>query len=372
MALNKREPKPAPWDYNKKSYNFLHSLYDRTTKRFDENTKVIVVEGPCAAGKSALAKQLATDLNMSYYPEANQDMVYINDYGYDTRKLDPQIPEDCRSFDINNFLINPRHRLTACFQILQYSVKYSQYIDALAHLLSTGQGVVLDRSPYSDFVFVEAMYKAGYMSRGARSAYYDIRKNSIVELLRPHLVVYLDVPVPKVMENIKKRALPYECNSPALTKEYLQSMEDTYKQQYLSEISRDAELLVYDWSNGGDTDVVIEDIEQIDFDRFDEQDTQMRDWRLRREEEWSMVRNQYADKKEYLMCHLNVPRFDVPELVTEADDILAYRNVLAETPGMRYLSGFDAAMGDENILFKSPKHRETLPKRERRTDFSGI
>lgn len=209
--------------------------------------------------------------------------------------------------------------------------------------------MVLDRSPYSDFVFVEAMYKAGYMSRGARSAYYDIRKNSIVELLRPHLVVYLDVPVPKVMENIKKRALPYECNSPALTKEYLQSMEDTYKQQYLSEIrfvlffctfarfsnsiflySRDAELLVYDWSNGGDTDVVIEDIEQIDFDRFDEQDTQMRDWRLRREEEWSMVRNQYADKKEYLMCHLNVPRFDVPELVTEADDILAYRNVLAE------------------------------------------
>lgn len=70
-----------------------------------------------------------------------------------------------------------------------------QYIDAMAHVLSTGQGVVLDRSCFSDFVFVEAMEKSGFLSKGARSVYYDIRKNTITELLKPHLVVYLDVPV---------------------------------------------------------------------------------------------------------------------------------------------------------------------------------
>lgn len=77
-------------------------------------------------------------------------------------------------------------------------LRYEQYVDALAHVLSTGQGVVLDRSCFSDFVFVEAMQKSDYISRAARSVYYDIRKNTIPELLKPHLVIYLDVPVETV------------------------------------------------------------------------------------------------------------------------------------------------------------------------------
>lgn len=68
-------------------------------------------------------------------------------------------------------------------------------MDALAHVLSTGQGVVLDRSVFSDYVFVEAMNRANYISSGAKSVYYDVRKNTIEELLKPHLVIYLDVPV---------------------------------------------------------------------------------------------------------------------------------------------------------------------------------
>lgn len=43
--------------------------------------------------------------------------------------------------------------------------RYNQYIDALAHVLSTGQGVVLDRCVYSDFVFLEAMFSQGYISK---------------------------------------------------------------------------------------------------------------------------------------------------------------------------------------------------------------
>lgn len=43
--------------------------------------------------------------------------------------------------------------------------RFNQYIDALAHVLSTGQGVVLDRCCYSDFVFLEAMFSQGYISK---------------------------------------------------------------------------------------------------------------------------------------------------------------------------------------------------------------
>ena len=38
-------------------------------------------------------------------------------------------------------------------------------MDALAHVFNTGQGVVMDRSPYSDFVFIEAMFKCGYVDK---------------------------------------------------------------------------------------------------------------------------------------------------------------------------------------------------------------
>lgn len=128
-------------------------------------------------------------------------------------------------------------------------------MDAIAHVLSTGQGVVLDRCVYSDFVFLEAMFSQGFVNkRGTlsamvpvqvinsfllvlvKNAYYELRDDSIEHLMRPHLLLYLDVPVNKVLENIKKRAIPYEKNSPALTPQYLRVMENIYKQQYLKEM----------------------------------------------------------------------------------------------------------------------------------------
>jgi len=362
-----RIQKPAPWNYKQKRFTMLNYFFDKTTARLDENSKIIVVEGPPASGKTKFAKALAEELEMHYFPEANLDMININDYGYDLRQLDQQVPESCRTFDVNDFLTNPKHFLAASFQIKQYQVKYSQYIDALAHLLSSGQGVILDRCAYSDFVFVEAMASQGYMSKGARSVYYDIRKNTIRELLRPHLVLYLDVPVPKVIENIKKRNISYEVNSQAMNPNYLQALEYAYKHEYLKQIGTHSELLIYDWSNGGDVEVVVEDIERIDFNKYDDQDPQLKDWDLQNEEDWACMRNYYCDRKDFIMTYMNVPRYDVPELVTDAEDIFEYRQVLEAAPGEKYTKGYDKSMGDQGILFKTDfLFRTTLPERERR------
>lgn len=154
-----------------------------------------------AAGKSDFAKELADELQMLYMPECTMDMLYINPYGWDMRQLDPKLPPSMKSFDVSNFLKDPTHRFSAAFQLRMYSLRYSQYIDALAHVLSTGQGVVLDRSVYSDSVFIEAMAKSKYISRGARSYYYEVRQNSIADLFKPHLIIYLDVPVETVKVN---------------------------------------------------------------------------------------------------------------------------------------------------------------------------
>ncbi|CAG9819656.1 unnamed protein product [Phaedon cochleariae] len=360
-------PKPKPWPYKEKGYNLFSYLYDKTTSRLDENSKIIVVEGPVASGKSKFAKQLANEFEMLYLPEANLDMMYINSYGFDLRKLDAQLPDSCKSFDVMDFLRNPKHGHAAKFQIEQYMVKLSQYIDALAHVLSTGQGVVLDRCVYSDFVFAEAMYSQGYISKPAYRKYYEFRDNTIDELLRPHLVIYLDVPVPTILENIKKRAISYEKNSSVLTPQYLGVMEKKYKQNYLKEISKHAELLVYDWSDEGDVEVVVEDIERIDFNRHDDQDPHLKDWVYRLEEEWGCIRHLYADKKHRIM-NIPIPCFEVPELCIDALEADVFHKVMAEAPGEQYMEGYNAHLGDSGLLFRSKApHRHTLPMIERRT-----
>uniref|UniRef100_A0A1B0AY20 NADH dehydrogenase [ubiquinone] 1 alpha subcomplex subunit 10, mitochondrial n=1 Tax=Glossina palpalis gambiensis TaxID=67801 RepID=A0A1B0AY20_9MUSC len=344
-----------PFPYKEKNYNVFTSMIDKTTPRLNDNSKLICVEGPIAAGKSKLAKELAAELEMLYVPEANMDMYYINPYGYDMRLLDPKMPESCRSFDVPKFCKDPNHFLAASFQIKMYMLRYSQYVDALAHILSTGQGVVLDRCCYSDFVFMETMHKHGYISKEARSVYHELRQNTIYEVLRPHLVIYLDVPVQGVKDKIKARNIEYEVNSKVFTDDYLRSMENFYKQHFLKDISIHAELLIYDWTAGGETEVVVEDIERIDFDAFEEDpmEKKMKDWRFPNEVEWCEARIKYASQKPDLMNYFNIPCFDVPELLRDADSSKIYRDVWYNAPGMKYRPGYNEDMGDTGLLTKT-------------------
>ncbi|KAL1506264.1 hypothetical protein ABEB36_005658 [Hypothenemus hampei] len=360
-------PKPKPWNYNEKSFKYHHYLFDKTSARFDENTKLIVVEGPIAAGKSKLGKEIAKQFGLLYLPEANLDMSYTNKYGYNLKQLDPMLPPDCRSFDVKDFLKHPKHKLNARMQIDQYLIKYSQYIDALAHIFSTGQGVVLDRCVYSDFVFTEAMYSQKFLSKAAYKKYYEHRDNSLCDILRPHLVIYLDVPVPKVLENIQKRNISYEIKSTALTEQYLQTIEQNYKQKYLKDISTHAELLVYDWTIEGDTEIVVEDIEAIKFD-YDSYDVKMKDWKAELEEDYAIWRNRFADNKNYLMNVCNIPAWDCPELLVEAEDLDTYYEVLKSAPGAEYEYGYNNNMGDKWLFKTGVPKRDTLPLIERRME----
>lgn len=353
MRGNKPLIRPKAYDYKNKSYNVLSAMIDKTTHRFDENSKLIVVEGPIASCKSQFAKELADELEMQYFPEVTMDSLYINPYGYDLRQLDPRLPESCRSFDTKKFCENPNHRLVAQYQIRMYMLRYSQYIDALAHLFSTGQGVVMDRCCFSDFVFLETLFKHKYISAGARSVYYELRQNTISELMKPHLVIYLDVPAATVKENIKKRCIDYEAKSKVFTEEYLTDMESVYKQQYLKDISTHAELLVYDWSNGGETEVVVEDVERIDFDKYDKYDPKMKDWRLEKEWDYCEARILYCNEKPDLMNYFNIPRYDVPELLRSPDDAKIFHEIWTSAPGMRYRLGYNEEMGDTGILTKN-------------------
>uniref|UniRef100_A0A4Y7M3H7 NADH dehydrogenase [ubiquinone] 1 alpha subcomplex subunit 10, mitochondrial n=1 Tax=Daphnia dolichocephala TaxID=2282166 RepID=A0A4Y7M3H7_9CRUS len=347
--------KPAPFPYKEKRYNFFRALFDPTPNRLDENSKLIVVEGPPAAGKGLLAKELAEELGMAYFPSPTVAESYINDYGYDLRQLDPKLPKSCQSYDENDFLKDPM-RLNGSkagrFQLAKLGYRYKRHLEALAHILNTGQGVVMDRSPYSDLVYITAMAEAGIISKNVYNYYHSVRNNALFALWRPHLVIYLDVPVAETRANIEARNRPYEKDSKVATPEYLQVLIDSYKKDYLKDISTHAEVLVYDWRKPADTEIVVEDIERINFDQYGVYDTKMKDWRCYDKWDWNNKRQVFTHSQHYLLGHLNVPPIRCPEISFDGADVKIHEAVMEEAPGNGFAKGFNAEMGDKGILFK--------------------
>lgn len=70
--------KPKAYDYKHRNYGFIQACLDKTTKRLDENSKIIVVDGPIASGKSKFAKELADELEMLYLPEVSSILKFRN------------------------------------------------------------------------------------------------------------------------------------------------------------------------------------------------------------------------------------------------------------------------------------------------------
>lgn len=90
--------------FAEKGFASWRSWYDSTLKRFDENSKIIVIDGPPAVGKDDLAKALAEDFEMKYYPATTMDLYYINPYGYDFRNYNDQLPKPVQTYDEKDFI----------------------------------------------------------------------------------------------------------------------------------------------------------------------------------------------------------------------------------------------------------------------------
>uniref|UniRef100_A0A7N5JQ42 NADH:ubiquinone oxidoreductase subunit A10 n=1 Tax=Ailuropoda melanoleuca TaxID=9646 RepID=A0A7N5JQ42_AILME len=141
-------------------------LGERTTKRFTEYSKVITVDGNICSGKGKLAKEIAEKLGLKHFPEAG--VHYADSTTGDGRALDLEFSGSC---SVEKFYDDPRSNDGHSYRLQSwlYASRLLQYADALEHLLSTGQGVVLERSIFSDFVFLEAMYSQGFIRKQCES-----------------------------------------------------------------------------------------------------------------------------------------------------------------------------------------------------------
>jgi len=361
-ALREIDPnKPKPFPYMTRNLTPLWAMADRTTYRFDENSKLIIVDGAHAVGKSQFAKELAEELDMLYYPYPRMDDIFINSYGVDIRQWDEYMLPINKTYDEKDFARNPVGPCEGCadrFHIDLYKEKYRNHIHALRHIFNTGQGVVMEGCAHNDYAYFDAAYNQGWIDRESRKVYKEMCRMTLHLLMKPNLYIYLDAPVDTAMKKIQDRGNEWDKNSPVWTnKQYLADIYNELKRNFLKEQQRHSRVLVYDWSDPGDIEIVVEDIEALNFDFLEETDEQQHDWRLHNEEGYHVKRFQYCNKSErngLFMQIGNLPRmYSCVNLWKEPDEVEQLEDVLCWIKSERYAHGYNPGMGDKNVMFRN-------------------
>lgn len=318
-------------------YGWLaYIMGERTTPRFSQFSKIISIDGNLASGKGALAQKLADKLGMHYMPEP--DNFYMDKM---TGEKEP-LPVDFNGMcSLEKFYTDPKAADGNSYRLQHwmYVMRLLQYSDAIEHLLTTGQGVILERSPFSDMVFVDAMFKEGYIRKECVQHYNEIKGISICEFLPPHLAIYVDMPAEEVQKKLKQSSKSYLQNVP-LT--YLKSIEESYKKSFLPQISETSEVLAYDTTQAQDVERVAEDIEYLKFEKgpwLEQDDVTYHHMRMLVEDKHSVAN----------LVH--IPKF-LPEITIGAHDYDEKYYAYRALPGKKYAAGYNTDVGDKYVWLK--------------------
>ncbi|GAB1608800.1 Hypothetical predicted protein [Argonauta hians] len=347
--------KVKPWPYKERTYNQLWQFFDKTSKRFTDNSKIIVVDGNIASGKTEFAKKVAESFDLLYMPDIHFDDVNFAPNGFDLRQLDEQFSLDgTRSYDLATFLSDPDPKKGLKVgrpQLRLYQLRFFNYVAALEHLLNTGQGVVMERSVYSDMVFPEVFAQLGYMRPQALDYYTNMaRKYTICDLWKPHLIIYLDAPISHLRDNINKRAVPYEVNSPVLTDDFLTRFDDTYKKKFLPTMKDHTAILTYDASNLPDWEIIVEELEDLNLDIERENPEKFKVWRQKHEDDFNNYRMVVSMKDTLWPLFVLEPPLRAPELMLHGEEFMDFERIVSNTPEAHYEKGFNPE--ENNVLFK--------------------
>jgi NADH dehydrogenase (ubiquinone) 1 alpha subcomplex subunit 10 len=356
-TYGEKYPYSEPFPYWKKKYGLSAMFFDRTIPRLNENSKVLVVEGNIGVGKAEFAQRLAKEFDLKFIGPSSDTAIYTgNDYKFDVRALDPLLPEATRSYDLKRFLSDkhPEKGTVGRMMLEWYPFKFFEYAEALKHVVSTGQGVVMVRSVFSDLVFVDAMRRMGYVKAPFVKYYNEFRDNSICELLKPHMTIYLDAPVSVIRERINQRKNPVETGSKVLSDAYLQAIADVYRDKFLPKMRESGEVVEIDWTEKGtdqDMDVIAEELQLYKLEPEDNEDAKFADWSRLVEDDWNKLRSFLSSKDAQLHLFVRPLPYDSPEVLFTQDDAAAYSRIIAQHPVWAEKRGWSPRLG-HNTMFK--------------------
>ncbi len=160
--------------------------------------RLVLVAGNIASGKTSLTERLGARLGWRTAFESVADNPYLADFYADMRLW---------SFHLQIFFLGHRAQ---------------QHLE-LAHC---PESAIADRSIYEDaHIFARALYHLGNLSERDYQAYRNVFDHVVSTLPRPDLLLYLEAPVPVLLERIGRRGRAIEGG---ITGDYLSLLEAFY------------------------------------------------------------------------------------------------------------------------------------------------
>ena len=356
----KLEDKPWPWQ--KKRFTMTREwLGERTLKRFNENSKSIAVMGNIASGKTAFAQKFAKTFGMLYAPDiSNSELWVVHPYGFDIRSMRNELrTEQCKNmlYDLEQFYseADPTKHSDGVlnFSRLFYNKRFMRFVDLNLHLFSTGQGIVVDSSPYCSLAYAHAYYDCGFINSKALDFLTNMYTNTITSFFRPHIIYYLDLPVDKCLRNVKHRGVPWECNSPVINEKFLSALDAAYKQVLFPSLHRYTEVIMLSKEDAKDWPMIVEEAEQLVLEPETQHLTaneKFKDWYDLTEERASRVRRSLSNRFQWyqLLQEQGLPA-ECPNSFVTGDHFVHFQKVIYGHPALKYWPGWNSAIGDSNI-----------------------
>jgi len=189
----------------------------------------IGIAGLIGVGKSTLSESLAFALDLPHYAEPVDDNVYLADFYSNPTRY---------GFEMQVYLLNRR---------------FAQHQE----IIWSTQGGVQDRTIYEDQIFARSLADQDIISLRSFETYKALFENMSNFMRLPNVIVYLEASPETCLERIKRRARGVETG---ITLDYLRHLDRRY-QELMDELDLMTNVVTIDWSEFGDTDEVISEIE---------------------------------------------------------------------------------------------------------------
>jgi len=162
--------------------------------------KLVVVAGNIGTGKTSLTERLGARLGWRTSYESVADNPYLADFYGDMGRW---------SFHLQVFFLG--HRAQQHLALAQCS-----------------ESAIADRSIYEDaHIFARALHAMGNLSERDYEAYRRVFEQIVSGLPRPDLLIYLQAPVPVLLERIGRRGRDIETG---ISPDYLSLLESYYEE----------------------------------------------------------------------------------------------------------------------------------------------
>jgi deoxyadenosine/deoxycytidine kinase len=200
--------------------------------------QVVLIEGNISAGKSTIAAKLGEELGYKTFFEPTGTNPYLESFYADPQKFALRM------------------------QIWLLKQRYNMYLAAVRHTVETGQGVILDRSVFSDWVFAAKNLADGNIDAKGYQYYERLREQMLEHLPLPHTVLYLDVSAEEChrrIRDVRKRS----CES-TIPLDYLQGLDECY-QEWIRNMEANGTTVAYSvaWEDFGDHVPIMERIREL-------------------------------------------------------------------------------------------------------------